>query len=78
MLVRMDSRYMPLAAVSDGMGGHLAGDAASALSLQILDENTRCMNIAPQDMLARAYTAGDQITLWVVFSLLFSDIAKTH
>ena len=49
MLVRMDRRYMPLAAVSDGMGGHLAGDAASALSLQILDENTRCMNIAPQD-----------------------------
>lgn len=63
MLVRMDRRYMPLAAVSDGMGGHLAGDAASALSLQILDENTRCMNIAPQDMLARAYVLANDAVL---------------
>lgn len=55
VLCRFEGGQVPLAAVSDGMGGHLAGDAASALSLKVLCEITRDFSVQPQDILNQAF-----------------------
>ena len=41
VFTRFDPRYPLLAAVSDGMGGHAAGEIASRMSIEALDTWTR-------------------------------------
>lgn len=54
---------IPLVAVSDGMGGHLAGDAASALCLQVLREVTASFTAQPPDILSTAYEKANEAVL---------------
>lgn len=63
ILLRLEAGTVPLVAVSDGMGGHLAGEVASALALQLLDRQTRSLdNRPPEDMLYRAFeTANEEV-----------------
>lgn len=63
VLCRFEEGCVPLAAVSDGMGGHLAGDAASALSLQVLEEATRSFSSQPQDILGIAFKQANEAVL---------------
>lgn len=63
VLCRFEEGQIPLTAVSDGMGGHLAGDAASALSLKVLDETTRDFSVQPQDILQQAFRKANESVL---------------
>lgn len=63
VLCRLETGQVPLVAVSDGMGGHLAGDAASALSLQVLNEATLTFTTQPPDALASAYKKANEAVL---------------
>lgn len=63
VLCRLETGQVPLVAVSDGMGGHLAGDAASALSLQVLNEATLTFTAQPPDALASAYKKANEAVL---------------
>ena len=55
VFTRFDPRYPLLAAVSDGMGGHAAGEVASRLSIKALDTWTRELCDAPQNVLVDAF-----------------------
>ena len=50
-----DPRYPLIAAVSDGMGGHAAGEVASRISIEALDIWTRELVDAPQNVLVDAF-----------------------
>lgn len=63
VLCRLETGQVPLVAVSDGMGGHLAGDAASALSLRVLNEATLTFTAQPPDALASAYKRANEAVL---------------
>ncbi len=52
-----------LAAVADGMGGHAAGDVASRIAVDILDDRTREMGPDPAHTLADAVRAAHQAIL---------------
>lgn len=63
VLTRFDPRYPLIAAVSDGMGGHAAGEVASRISIDTLDTWTRELPDAPQNVLVDAfYSANAQVT----------------
>jgi len=55
VFTRFDPRYPLLAAVSDGMGGHAAGEVASRISIDALDTWTRELTDAPQNVLVDAF-----------------------
>ena len=55
VFTRFDPRYPLIAAVSDGMGGHVAGEVASRLSIEALDTWTRELCDAPQNVLVDAF-----------------------
>ncbi len=55
VLTRFDPRYPLIAAVSDGMGGHAAGEVASRISIEALDTWTRELTDAPQNVLVDAF-----------------------
>ena len=55
VFTRFDPRYPLLAAVSDGMGGHAAGEVASRMSIEALDTWTRELCDAPQNVLVDAF-----------------------
>lgn len=63
VLTCFDPGRIPLAAVSDGMGGHLAGDAASALCLQVLGKITASFTVQPPDILSTAYQKANEAVL---------------
>ena len=55
VFTRFDPRYPLIAAVSDGMGGHAAGEVASRISIEALDMWTRELVDAPQNVLVDAF-----------------------
>ncbi len=55
VFTRFDPRYPLIAAVSDGMGGHAAGEVASRISIEALDIWTRELVDAPQNVLVDAF-----------------------
>ncbi len=55
VFTRFDPRYPLIAAVSDGMGGHAAGEVASRISIEALDTWTRELVDAPQNVLVDAF-----------------------
>ena len=55
VFTRFDPRYPLIAAVSDGMGGHAAGEVASRISIEALDIWTRELCDAPQNVLVDAF-----------------------
>ena len=55
VFTRFDPRYPLIAAVSDGMGGHAAGEVASRISIEALDTWTRELADAPQNVLVDAF-----------------------
>ena len=55
VFTRFDPRYPLIAAVSDGMGGHAAGEVASRISIDALDMWTRELTDAPQNVLVDAF-----------------------
>ena len=55
VFTRFDPRYPLIAAVSDGMGGHAAGEVASRISIEALDTWTRELCDAPQNVLVDAF-----------------------
>jgi protein phosphatase len=55
VFTRFDPRYPLIAAVSDGMGGHAAGEVASRISIEALDMWTRELCDAPQNVLVDAF-----------------------
>ena len=55
VFTRFDPRYPLIAAVSDGMGGHAAGEVASRISIEALDMWTRELTDAPQNVLVDAF-----------------------
>lgn len=55
VFTRFDPRYPLIAAVSDGMGGHAAGEVASRISIDALDTWTRELTDAPQNVLVDAF-----------------------
>lgn len=55
VFTRFDPRYPLIAAVSDGMGGHAAGEVASRISIEALDTWTRDLVDAPQNVLVDAF-----------------------
>ena len=55
VFTRFDPRYPLIAAVSDGMGGHAAGEVASSISIEALDTWTRELADAPQNVLVDAF-----------------------
>ena len=55
VFTRFDPRYPLIAAVSDGMGGHAAGEVASRISIEALDTWTRDLCDAPQNVLVDAF-----------------------
>ena len=55
VFTRFDPRYPLIAAVSDGMGGHAAGEVASRISIEALDMWTRELADAPQNVLVDAF-----------------------
>lgn len=55
VFTRFDPRYPLIAAVSDGMGGHAAGEVASRIAIEALDTWTRELTDAPQNMLVDAF-----------------------
>ena len=55
VFTRFDPRYPLIAAVSDGMGGHAAGEVASRISIEALDTWTRELTDAPQNVLVDAF-----------------------
>ena len=55
VFARFDPRYPLIAAVSDGMGGHAAGEVASRISIEALDMWTRELTDAPQNVLVDAF-----------------------
>ncbi len=55
VFTRFDPRYPLIAAVSDGMGGHAAGEVASHISIEALDTWTRELCDAPQNVLVDAF-----------------------
>lgn len=52
-----------LAAVADGMGGHAAGDVASRIAVDILDDRTRDLGDDPAGALAEAIHAAHEAIL---------------
>ena len=55
VFTRFDPRYPLIAAVSDGMGGHAAGEVASRISIEALDTWTKELVDAPQNVLVDAF-----------------------
>ena len=55
VFTRFDPRYPLIAAVSDGRGGHAAGEVASRISIEALDMWTRELADAPQNVLVDAF-----------------------
>ena len=55
VFTRFDPRFPLIAAVSDGMGGHAAGEVASRISIDALDTWTRELCDAPQNVLVDAF-----------------------
>ena len=55
VFTRFDPRHPLIAAVSDGMGGHAAGEVASRISIEALDMWTRELADAPQNVLVDAF-----------------------
>ncbi len=55
VFTRFDPRYPLIAAVSDGMGGHAAGEVASRIAIDALDTWTRELCDAPQNVLVDAF-----------------------
>ena len=55
VFTRFDPRYPLIAAVSDGMGGHAAGEVASRIAIEALNTWTRELCDAPQNVLVDAF-----------------------
>ena len=75
VFTRFDPRYPLIAAVSDGMGGHAAGEVASRISIEALDMWTRELVDAPQNVLVDAFfnaNAG-QMAGWLCAGLFASE-----
>lgn len=79
----------PLFAVADGMGGHVAGDVASALAVQVITEGTADRELSPEmleGLLARANEAiwtqahsNDQLAgMGTTCTVLLIDGSKAH
>lgn len=54
IFTRFEAGHVPVAAVSDGMGGHAAGEVASGICVSVLNEATLSSDLVPQDVLMDA------------------------
>lgn len=63
VFTRMQEGYLPVAAVSDGMGGHAAGEVASGICVSAMEEVSRTPSADAQDMLIAAIDKANQQVL---------------
>lgn len=64
-------------AVADGMGGHAAGDVASAILIGVLAELDRADYLKPQDITAAIQVANDRMLQYVAASPTASGMGST-